>query len=291
MTALGVGLVLHPNARYIELIRHLAPQVDFLEVVPETFWRERESGELDWSPWADELERLRDQWDLPLVAHGLGFSPGTAGGAEHDRRWLAQLGRDCARFGYPWYTEHLGWSSFAGRELFLPLPLPPTEEAVRKVADRLGMIRPFVPVVGFENQVGYFNALEGEREPVLWNRICAAGDLVMLLDLHNAWTQCVNFDMDLDRYVDAIDLARVVEVHLSGGADSEPGWLVTGRTMRLDSHDGPVPEPVWDAFARLRPRLPALRGVVVERLDDGFGPDDARLLGEELERARRIFER
>lgn len=42
---------------------------------------------------------------------------------------------------------------------------------------------------------------------------------------------------------------RVLELHLSGGSDSGPDWLPSRRVLRLDSHDGAVPEPVWRAFA------------------------------------------
>ena len=85
----------------------------------------------------------------------------------------------------------------------------------------------------------------------------------------------------------------MIEIHLSGGSDSEPGWLPDGRTLRLDTHDGPVPEPVWRAYEQVRPRCPNLRGVVVERMTGTFnGRGDVNDYRDELRRAPvRVFER
>jgi len=53
---------------------------------------------------------------------------------------------------------------------------------------------------------------------------------------------------------------------LERGSESDPDWLPSGRVLRLDSHDGPVPGPVWAAFGRALPRAPNLRAVVLEWL-------------------------
>ncbi len=290
---LGVGFVLHPDAEYLGLCRPvIEDEAEFYEVAPETLWALDEHGRPAAGPWADVVQLVRDRSGRPLVGHGIGLSLGTAAGDGGDvrlERWLGQIVRDQERFGFLWYTEHLGWVEAGGLEAVLPLPLPPTGEAVRAVAGRLARLKPTIPVVGFENQVSYFALGDVLDEPLFWNRLCGAADCWLLLDLHNCWTQCLNFGVPLDDYLSRLDLSRVLEVHLSGGSDSEPGWLPSGRVMRLDSHDGPVPEPVWEAFAALRPRCPNLRGVVVERMDGTVTPADVAPLRDEVRRARRIF--
>jgi uncharacterized protein (UPF0276 family) len=294
MTPLGAGFVLHPDAEYLDLCRPIIEEeAEFFEVTPETLWQADAEGRLAASPWADLLDEIRRRSGKPFVGHGLGLSPGTASTSAQDEarlaRWLRQIARDQERFGFLWYTEHLGWVQAEGREAVLPLPLPPTEESVQTVAARLNRLRPIIPTVGFENQVSYFAFDDIRGEPAFWNRIAAAGDLWLLLDLHNCWTQCLNFGVPLEEYLAGIDLTRVLEIHLSGGSDSEPGWLPAGRVMRLDAHDGPVPEPVWEAFAAIRPRCPNLRGVVVERMTGTIAPDDVPLLRDEVRRARALF--
>jgi uncharacterized protein (UPF0276 family) len=294
VTTLGVGFVLHPEPRYLALCRPIIEDdVDFLEVAPETLWQSDAAGHLTPGPWADVMDDLRRRSGKPFVGHGVGLSVGTAPGDPRDddrlERWLAQIACDQERFGFFWYTEHLGWIQAEGREAVLPLPLPPTDEAVQTVAARLNRLRPIIPTVGFENQVSYFALGDVREEPAFWNRIAAAGDLWLLLDLHNCWTQCVNFGMPLEDYLADLDLTRVLEIHLAGGSESEPGWLPSGRVLRIDSHDGPVPEPVWQAFTDIRPRCPNLRGVVVERMDGTVTPEDVPALRDEVRRARQIF--
>jgi uncharacterized protein (UPF0276 family) len=290
MKPLGAGFVLHPNDQYLSLCRPIIEdEAEFFEVTPETLWQVR-GRRPEPGPWYCLIDDIRRESKKPFVGHGLLLSPGTAD-ADEDRLtgWLKQIARDQERFQFHWYTEHLGWMDANGLVASFPLLLPPTEDSAQTVARRLSRLKPIIPLVGFENQVSYFAFGDVRSEPPFWNRICAAGDLWLLLDLHNCYTQSVNHGVPLDEYLDGIDLTRVIEIHLSGGSDSEPGWLASGRVMRLDSHDGPVPEPVWHAFADVRPRCPNLRGVVVERLDGTLAPEEVPALRDEVRRARRIF--
>jgi uncharacterized protein len=292
MKPLGVGFVLHPDAEYLGLCREIIEdEAEFLEVTPETLWQVEDLQPAP-SPWYRLIDDIRVRSGKPFVGHGLLMSPGTDDAAADERRisgWLRQIAHDQERFHFEWYTEHLGWMDANGLVAAFPILLPPTEEAAQTVARRLSRLKPIIPDVGFENQVSYFAFGDVRSEPPFWNRICAAGNLWLLLDLHNCYTQSVNHNVPLDEYLAGIDLSRVIEIHLSGGSESEPGWLPSGRVMRLDSHDGPVPEPVWQALADLRPRCPNLRGVTVERLDGTVAQADVPALREEVRRARRIF--
>ena len=287
MDLLGVGIVLHPDPDFLEAARPLAEEhAEFLEVSPESPWQAT-------ADWAETFEQIQGWLGKPFVGHGLGLSLGTGDNHEADqrrlRRWLTQIEKDCQRFGYLWYTEHLGWVSVDGREVVLPLPLPATDEAARLVAGRLNQLKPIIPTVGFENQVSYFSFSKPTEEADFWNRICATGDLWLLLDLHNAYTQCVNYDVRMEDYLAGVDLTRVLEIHLSGGSESDPNWLPSGRQWRLDTHDGPVPEPVWEAYRSIRLQCPNLRGVVVERQNTSLTAETVSLVADEVERAKRIF--
>ncbi len=292
---LGVGLVLHPNLEYLAQCDALIhSEVDFFEVSPETCWQTNHATGLPQaSPWLARFVDLKNKTRRPIVGHGLCLSPGTADDSDRERRrlaaWVECIRQDNAQLEYLWYTEHLGWATDGAIVPDLPLPLPPTDESVQTVCRRLGMLKSVLPLVGFENQVSYFNFGDARDQPAFWNRMTHEGNLWLLLDLHNAYTECQNAGADLDEYLDAIDLDRVIEMHLSGGSESDPGWLASGATMRLDSHDAPVPEVVWRAYERLRPRCKNLRGVVVERLDGTMSDDDVSPYRDELRRAREIF--
>jgi uncharacterized protein (UPF0276 family) len=127
-------------------------------------------------------------------------------------------------------------------------------------------------------------------EPGFIARCLAGRRTHLLLDLHNVHTMAVNLGFDAAAYLDRLPLDRVIELHLSGGAESNPGWLPSGRTLHLDSHDGAVPEAVWSLLDRVVRRCPGLRAVVLERLERTAGAQDVPLLREELRRIRRAVQ-
>ena len=173
-----------------------------------------------------------------------------------------------------------------GLQGVLPLGLPFTDEGIDAVAARMRLLASVAPAVAFENNVNYFNLGPPAEEPNFWNAICRAAGCGMLLDLHNVYTQCKNNGLDAREFVDRVDGANVIEIHLSGGSDSDGAWLESRRVMRLDSHDSPIPEDVWDLLARVVPRCPNLRGIVVERLNATLGADGVALLRAEVRRAK-----
>ena len=112
----------------------------------------------------------------------------------------------------------------------------------------------------------------------------------VLLDLHNLFTMGVNYGVDPLEYLNRLPLERVIEIHVSGGRDSEPAWLPSGETMRLDSHDDAVPDEVWALLDTALPCCTNLRGVTLERMEGTVGPADVDLLAEELQRVRRAID-
>ncbi len=288
---LGVGVPLHSDLEYLEWMRPIIEDdADFLEVNPEQLWR-REKGCLVRNDYHALYQDLRSRSGKPFVAHGLAFSLGSPLDGDEDRTgaWLDRLRDDQDVFRFEWMTEHLGWSQVDGLQTTLPMPLPFTEEAVATVAARMKLLRSIAPAAGFENNADLFLLGDAAEWPAFINRLCAASSCGLLLDLHNLHTQCLNLGRDAVETLDRLDLDRVLELHVSGGSESDPGWVPSGRVFRLDGHDGPVPEPVWSLLARALPRCRNARGVVVERLNGTFGPEDVPALRHEVRRAKELL--
>jgi hypothetical protein len=278
-----VGISLQPDRAFLQHNRALIDErAELFELTPETLWR---AGALPGAGY-DALLALSRRSERPVVGHGVLFGLGNA--AEPARRtdWLAGLRRDAAAFGFAWFSEHLGWADHGGVHCTLPLPLPPTAEAAAVVAKSLAELQSVCPVVAFENNADLFCLGDSLRQADLFADVCARAGAFLLLDLHNAWTFCRNLAVDFEAFLDRVPWERVLEIHLSGGSDSDPDWLPSRRVLRLDSHDGAVPEPVWRAFARALRRAPNLRAVVLEWLPDGFGPAAAAQFAADFERAR-----
>jgi uncharacterized protein (UPF0276 family) len=284
-----VGLTLQPEEAYLDRLAPLFEEADYLEVAPETLWKRGGLGGLEPNGFHRRFLEMRK----PFVAHGVGLSLGTA--EEDDparlREWLERIRLDHALFDFAWYTDHLGATTLDGRALTLPVPLPMTPEMALRVRTRLGHLQTVVPDVGFENAVFYFLFGRPLDEPGFFRAILTAPRMHLLLDLHNVHTMGKNLGFDPGDYLDRLDLSRVIEIHISGGSDSEPAWLPSGATQRLDSHDAPVPKPVWELLERVAPRCPNLRGVTLERMEGTVEAGDVGLLREELHRAKRTLGR
>src|SRR5690606_2658905 len=147
-----------------------------------------------------------------------------------------------------------------------------------------------VPDVGVENSAFYFHLGNPLDEPHFLREVLNTPRTHLLLDLHNLWTNALNLGFDAREYLALLSLDRVIEIHVSGGAESEPAWLPSGNVLRLDSHDHAVPEEVWELAGEALPRCANLRGLTLERMEGTVDAADVPLLREELRRARKLLE-
>ncbi|APR75375.1 Hypothetical protein A7982_00721 [Minicystis rosea] len=291
---ISVGLTLQPDDAFLDLLGAvIRDEAEHFEVAPETLWRLDGGGVLQENGFFRRFAALRAETKKPFVAHGVGFSVGTAARADgaRKRRWIERLKRDHAELGYLWYTDHLGASSLAGQAVTLPIALPMTAHAASVVRRSLRAMAEVVPDVGLENTVAYFMLGDPLEEPDFLRRVLSGPRTHLLLDVHNVYTMAQNFGFDAAAYMARLDLDRVIEIHLSGGAESDPAWLPSGRVLRLDAHDSAVPEPVWKLFEDVAPRCPNLRAVTVERMEGTVGPEDVTVIRDELRRARQMLRR
>lgn len=281
---LGVGLALHPEAETIELLgRAIEELADFYELSPELHWQDDAQP----APSRALLLDLVRRSGKPVVAHGLFLSLGSSGDEERLHAALSRIERDQAEFEFLHYSDHLGFCAEGGREAALPLPLPWSEASAAVVAARLRRLREVVPAVACENSALLVQLGDPRLEPDFLARVCELADCGLVLDLHNAYANCLNSGLELEAWLARVPWERVVELHLSGGSWSEEDWC-PGPPRRLDTHDGSVPEEVWRAAELALGRAPRLRGVVLERI--GLTSGEVAGFEAELRRARELVE-
>ena len=285
--SVGVGFVLQPDVEFLELCASIIEReaISYFEVAPETLWVESEDGQLRSNGFHRRFRSLREA-GRRFVAHGVGFSLGTSmrGDGERTRRWLDRIRIDHAAFDFAWYTDHLGASRVAGENVTLPLPLEMNVTAVRRVQARLRALQSIVPDVGVENTASHFVLGDPLDEPAFLERITRAPRSHLLLDLHNVDAMAHNLGFDPYRYLERLPLDRVIEIHVAGGSWSDPRWLPSGTSLRLDGHDATVPERVFDMLAFVLPRCTRLRGVTLERMEGSVESDDVRSMHDEIDR-------
>jgi len=228
----GVGL----RAQHHLHVLNETPRVGWLEVHSENFFA-------DGGSHIDALFKIRGHY--PLSLHGVGLSLGSADSLSNEH--LALLRRAIARFEPDLVSEHLSWSSFGGWVANDLLPLPFTEEALRHVSRKIAAAQDALSrQILVENISSYFqfaHAAMTEWEFVAG--VAMESGCGILLDINNIHVAAENHGFDAQRYLQAIPVGSVQELHLAGHTAVD----IKGRSILIDTHGGPVSEPVWDLYA------------------------------------------
>jgi len=262
--------------------------VDYLAVTPDMFWIDHgprpgggEKRFADIPSWVAILEAS----GLPMVSHHIGLSIASA--VPTDPGYVDQMAVWRERWRAHWLSEHLAFvaiaeghaATAAGLALTAPFDRDVLDLAVtraRQVIERTG--GPFL----LENSPYYVTFNDSDmREAEFLNRFCAESGSGLLLDLHNLYCNVVNYGFSGHRFLDELDLATVIEVHIANG--SELGG------MYADSHAGAPPEPVWDLLDDLVGRAPNLRGITFEFHDSYLPQIGIDGVAEVIARARRAW--
>lgn len=217
------------------------------------------------------LEAIRN--DYPLSLHGVGLSIG--GDKPLDRDHLMRL-RDLNRRYEPGlFSEHLAWSTHDAGYFADLLPLPYTEDTLKRVCAHIGEVQ---DVIGrqmlLENPSSYlaFEASIHDEASFIAEIVKRTG-CGLLLDVNNLYVNHVNHGDDPLAIVAALPAAAIGEIHLAGHSRRE----VRGRALLIDTHDAPVCAEVWALYRQVLARIGA-RATLIER--DSALPPLPQLLAE-----------
>jgi uncharacterized protein (UPF0276 family) len=133
-----------------------------------------------------------------------------------------------------------------------------------RVQDRLGRR---IALENVSSYLAYRDDAMPEEEFLV--RVAERADCGILLDVNNVFVSACNHGFDAARYLAAIPAERVFQIHLAGHSRDGP--------LRIDTHDHPVCDEVWELFSlavrRLGPvstliewddRIPALEVLAAE---------------------------
>ena len=257
MHQFGLGLRKPHYRDFIE--GETAVPVDFVEVISENFM-------VDGGRPLDVLERVRERH--PVALHGVSMSLGSADGLRDD--YLRRL-RSLADAVDPLFiSDHLSWSRIERFNSHDLLPLPYTQEALDAVSanihhaqDTLGR------TMLIENPSSYVSFPGDMTEWEFLDAVCTRTGCGLLLDVNNIYVSASNHGFDAQAYLSGIPAARVRQIHLAGHSQ--------GRDLLIDTHDKPVPDPVWALYASALERLGPV-ATMIER--DGDIPPLSSLLAE-----------
>jgi hypothetical protein len=159
-------------------------------------------------------------------------------------------------------SDHLCWTGVAGFNSHDLLPLPYTGECMTLVCDNIlhaqdVLERPLV----FENPSSYLSFADNEMTEwqFLTEMSCRTG-CGLLLDVNNIYVSATNHGFDPLAYIAGVPADRVRQIHLAGHSQNASGLLI-------DTHDHPVPDPVWALYEIACQKLGRV-ATLIERDDD-----------------------
>jgi uncharacterized protein (UPF0276 family) len=257
--------------------------IDFVEISPENYMRRG-------GRYPAALARVAER--CPVVTHGLTMSLG--GIDPLDDAYLRDLAAFVRDVRSPWHSDHLCFGAVDGRALHDLLPVPFKQASVGRIADRIRRARDAVGVpLAVENISFYWHPGRAEMsEAEFLARVCEAADCGLLLDVNNAYVNAQNFGFDVDAWMRACPLDRVVQIHVAG----HEWFAVDGRglgdarpphapgALIVDTHGADVPDPVLSLLARVLART----GPVPVLLERDQNIPDLDVLLEEVGRIRAV---
>jgi uncharacterized protein (UPF0276 family) len=208
-------------------------RVDFLEVAPEN--------------WIGVGGALGDGFDElaarhPIVCHGLSLSLGGPGAL--DEAFLGRLRGFLDRLRSPIYSEHLSACSDARGQLYDLMPLPFTDAAVVRVADRIRHVQDVLGRrIAVEN-ISYYATLEprGMAEIDFIRAVLDRAGCDLLLDVNNIVVNATNHGYDAGEFLRALPGERIAYIHVAGHFDE-------AADLKIDTHGAAVSAPVWALLA------------------------------------------
>jgi len=202
-------------------------------------------------PRLDQLRQIRERY--PLSFHGVGASLG--GPAPPDPAHLHAVKALVDAFAPALVSEHAVWSRADGIYFADLLPLPRTEDALRRLTTGIDCYQNAIGRrILIENPTNYLPFVSEMDEPEFLNEVAKRTGCGLLLDVNNVYLSARNCGIDARAYIQALSADRVGEIHIAG-FEPDPHF---GQRLLIDTHGAPVSEAVWEllkfAITHLGPR-------------------------------------
>jgi len=177
----------------------------------------------------------------PLSLHGVGLSIGAD--RPLDTAHLTRLRALIDQYRPQSFSEHLAWSTHEGGFLNDLLPLPYTDETLRRVASHVDQV---------QQALGRRMLLENPSTYILFedstiheidflDKVATRTGCGLLLDVNNVMVSAVNHRTDPFAYIDRFPVGHVGEIHLAGYDETLDG---AGDRLLIDAHGSEVSEDV-----------------------------------------------
>ncbi len=226
---LGIGIGLRTT--HFGHILSEWPDLDWFEILSENFMQ-TEGRPLH------ILDQIAERY--PIVMHGVSMNIGSVDPLDTDYMRELKTLRD--RCGARFVSDHICWTGVDGTNLHDLLPLPYTGEALEVMAAKVRQVQDILeaPLV-LENPSTYLEFAHSEMsETEFLRELTKATGCGLLMDVNNVFVCASNHGFDAAQYLRELPWNHVAQFHLAGHSVYE--------THRLDTHDAPVCDEVWELY-------------------------------------------
>lgn len=242
---LGFGLRL--RREYVPEVLRQRPDVGWFEIISENY--------LDLEPdTLRQLDAIRNRY--PLTMHGISLAIGSPWPLDTD--YLERLKKLIDRIDPVWVSDHLCWSG-ADDSQGRMLPLPYSQDTLEHVVPRILEVQDYLGRrILLENVPLERGRMPQEmREAEFLREVAVRSDSLILLDISNLHTTCVNQGLDLDDYLDLLPDNRVQQIHLTGAMQ-----LCEPEVCDVE----PIKDPIWEFYGNTLSRFGPV-STMIERID------------------------
>ncbi len=226
----GIGL----RTPHYKTILEEKPTIGWIEAHPENYF----GG----GAHRHYLSKARELYPLSLHAVGLSLGSDQPVCEEHMRQ-VKELIEIYEPFQV---SDHASWSASGNAHLNDLLPLPYTEESLKRLCENIDRVQSyFGRTILVENPSSYVAfAVNDMSEYEFMNEAAKRTECGILLDVNNIYVQSQNHDFDPYHYIDNINSAAVGEIHLAGHIKRD----FDGGSILVDSHNQYVKHAVWELY-------------------------------------------
>ena len=108
------------------------------------------------------------------------------------------------RYEIEYYSEHLSFSSFDGKQSYELLPIPMTKKMIELVSDKVKEVEDIIQRnLILENATYYYVPYAEMREVDFINEVLEKSGAKMLLDVNNVFVNSVNHTLKAKKFIDA----------------------------------------------------------------------------------------
>jgi len=176
----------------------------------------------------------------PLILHGVSLSIG--GPEPPSRAYLDRLKLLIKRVKPAWVSDHFCFCGAGGAHMHDLLPLPYTEQAARRVAERAQMVQDYLEVpFALENTSSYLTYTQSTMTE--WDFIRSVveqANVGLMFDVNNVYVSAYNHGFDPLTFIRSVPHERILQIHVAGHTN-------LGDYI-IDTHQGPVLGSVLDLY-------------------------------------------